>query len=66
MVAPMIVYLATDEAKEITGQIFRVKSGDIIVFAPPMEEPGPHQYLHKEGKWMVDELIEIIPKMVRT
>jgi NAD(P)-dependent dehydrogenase (short-subunit alcohol dehydrogenase family) len=65
LVAPMVVYLATDEAKDVTGQIFRVKAGDIICFAPPMEEPGPHQYLHKIGKWTVDELIGIIPKIVR-
>jgi NAD(P)-dependent dehydrogenase (short-subunit alcohol dehydrogenase family) len=65
LVAPMVVYLATDEAKDITGQIFRVKSGDIICFAPPMEEPGPHQYLHKLGKWTVEELSGIIPRIVR-
>jgi NAD(P)-dependent dehydrogenase (short-subunit alcohol dehydrogenase family) len=65
LVAPMVVYLATDEAKDITGQIFRVKSGDVIAFAPPMEEPGPHQYLHKIGKWTVDELSGIVPKIVK-
>ena len=65
LVAPMVIYLATDAAKDITGQIFRVKSGDIICFAPPMEEPGPHQYLHKIGKWTVEELSGIIPRIVR-
>jgi NAD(P)-dependent dehydrogenase (short-subunit alcohol dehydrogenase family) len=65
LVAPMVVYLATDEARDVTGQIFRVKAGDIICFAPPMEEPGPHQYLHKMGKWTVDELSDVIPRIVR-
>jgi NAD(P)-dependent dehydrogenase (short-subunit alcohol dehydrogenase family) len=65
MVAPMVVYLATDEAKGITGMIFNVMAGDIWVFAPPMQTPGAHQYLHKQGKWTVDELIQIMPRMVQ-
>lgn len=64
-VAPMVVYLATDEAKDITGMIFRVMAGDIWVLAPPMQTPGPHQYLHKIDKWTVDELIQIMPRMVQ-
>jgi NAD(P)-dependent dehydrogenase (short-subunit alcohol dehydrogenase family) len=63
-VAPMLVYLATDEAKDITGQIIRIIGGDVIVFAPPMGEPTSHHYLHKVGKWTVDELIEIMPRMI--
>jgi NAD(P)-dependent dehydrogenase (short-subunit alcohol dehydrogenase family) len=63
-VAPMLVYLATDEAKDINGQIIRIIGGDVIVFAPPMGEPLGHHYLHKSGKWTVDELTEIMPRMV--
>ena len=63
-VAPMIVYLATDAAKDINGQIIRIIGGDVIVFAPPMGAAGGHNYLHKSGKWTVDELAEIMPKMV--
>jgi NAD(P)-dependent dehydrogenase (short-subunit alcohol dehydrogenase family) len=63
-VAPMVVYLASDEAKDITGQIFFSSGGDICVYAPPMGMPGPHQYLHKVGKWTVDELTELMPRMV--
>lgn len=63
-VAPIIVYLATDEAKDITGQIIYSCSGDLIVYAPPMQVPGAHQYIHKRGKWSIDELIEIMPRMV--
>jgi NAD(P)-dependent dehydrogenase (short-subunit alcohol dehydrogenase family) len=63
-VAPMIVYLATDEAKDITGQIIHIMGGDICIYAPPMGESAGNHYLHKSGKWTVDELIEIMPKMV--
>jgi NAD(P)-dependent dehydrogenase (short-subunit alcohol dehydrogenase family) len=63
-VAPMIVYLATDAAKDINGQIIRIIGGDVIVFAPPMGAAGGHNYLHKSGKWTVDELAEIMPRLV--
>ena len=63
-VAPIIVYLATDEAKDITGQVIYSGSGDLIVYTPPIQTPGAHQYIHKKGKWTLDELIEIMPRMV--
>jgi NAD(P)-dependent dehydrogenase (short-subunit alcohol dehydrogenase family) len=65
-VAPIIVYLATDEAKEITGQIIYSGSGDLIVYAPPMQMPGAHQYIYKNGKWTIDELIDIMPRITGT
>jgi NAD(P)-dependent dehydrogenase (short-subunit alcohol dehydrogenase family) len=63
-VAPIVVYLATDEAKDITGQVIYSGSGDLIIYAPPLTTPGAHQYLHKEGKWTVEELAEIMPRML--
>jgi NAD(P)-dependent dehydrogenase (short-subunit alcohol dehydrogenase family) len=67
-VAPMIVYLSTDEAKDITGQIIYAGGGAIMVYSPLMSPPwgkaGAHQQLHKKGKWTVDELIKIMPRMV--
>ena len=63
-VAPIIVYLATDEAKDVTSQIIGSGSGDITVLMPPIQTPGPHQHMHKEGKWTVDELIEVMPRLV--
>ena len=63
-VAPFIVYLATDEAKDITGKFFFVTGGEIILFAHPLNPPGPNNKpLHKDGKWTVDELIEVIPPL---
>jgi len=63
-VAPMIVYLATDDAKDITGQIIRITGGEVCVYAPPMGTPVGHHYLYKEGKWTVDELTELMPVMI--
>src|SRR4030042_1008085 len=38
-VAPIIVYLATDEAKDITGQFIFSSAGDIRILALPFQEP---------------------------
>jgi NAD(P)-dependent dehydrogenase (short-subunit alcohol dehydrogenase family) len=64
-VAPIIAYLATDEAKDITGQIFFAMGGEIRVFAPPMLKGGAHQYLYKKGKWTIEELADVVPQLVK-
>lgn len=63
-IAPMIVYLATDEAKSITGQFFYVSSGDIAVLAPPLRLEDTDKFIHKDGKWTIDELIVAIPPLI--
>lgn len=60
-VAPIMVYLATDEAQKITGQFIYTCAGDLCIFARPIQLPGPHMFVRKMGKWTVDELIEVIP-----
>ena len=61
-VASVVAYLATDEAKDITGQIICVMGGNITVYAPPLGNSGAH-YAHKAGMWTMDELIEIMPTL---
>ena len=64
-VAPMIVYLATDEAREITGRYFYAAGGDICLFARPLELPGgAHLFIRKMGKWTIDELNEVITTLI--
>jgi len=29
-----------------------------------MQNPGPHQWYHKSGKWTIDELAQVVPKIV--
>jgi NAD(P)-dependent dehydrogenase (short-subunit alcohol dehydrogenase family) len=62
-VAPLICYLATDDARDITGQMFFMGSGDIIAFSPLMLSPGEHQHLNKLGeeKWTQEELSDTVP-----
>jgi NAD(P)-dependent dehydrogenase (short-subunit alcohol dehydrogenase family) len=61
-VAPVIVYLATDEAKGITGQFINSNAGHIRVYALPFQEPVAE--VQKDGKWTVDELIETMPEIL--
>lgn len=58
MVAPMVVFLATDEAAYINGRTFLVGGGDIGIF----REREVRSSIHKDGTWTVDELLNIIPK----
>ena len=64
-VAPIVVYLATDEAKDITGQFIYASGTDICIYAKPFQLPGPHMFIRKNGKWTVDELGRIIPTLIR-
>ena len=57
-VAPMVVYLARDEAKDINAQIFRASVGDISRVSPI----GVEAALSKEGRWTQAELAEVVPR----
>jgi NAD(P)-dependent dehydrogenase (short-subunit alcohol dehydrogenase family) len=65
-VAPLITYLSTDEAKDITGQFIYSCGGDICVFHRPNQFPGPHMFVKKMGRWTVDELTTLIPQLITT
>ena len=65
-VAPTIVYLATDEAKDINGQYMYVCGGDVCIYSKPFQiQAKPHTLIRKTtGKWTIDELNEVIPPIV--
>jgi len=63
-VPPIIVYLATPEAKNITGRFFYASAGDVIILNTPMQLSGPNKFIRKTGKWTVDELSQIIPPLL--
>ena len=56
-VAPFVVWLASDEAAQVNGRIFRVAGGMVSL----LNEPEPVKTLHKEGRWTVQELIRAFP-----
>jgi NAD(P)-dependent dehydrogenase (short-subunit alcohol dehydrogenase family) len=62
-VAPLIVYLASDEAKNINGEFFYLAGEELCLFSRPLQLPGPHMFMRKTGKWTFEELSEVIPSM---
>jgi NAD(P)-dependent dehydrogenase (short-subunit alcohol dehydrogenase family) len=62
-IAPIVVYLATDKAKDITGQFFLTYGGNIGIYPRPMQKTS--MLFCKSGKWTLEELDNIVPTMVR-
>jgi 3-oxoacyl-[acyl-carrier protein] reductase len=60
-VTPFIVYLCTDEAADINGQVFDVTGGNIAIYSEPVKKKDINK---KEGLWTVEELIELVPKVL--
>ena len=63
-VAPIVIYLATDKARDITGQFIYAAGEDICIFGRPFRLPGPHAFFHKNDKWTVDELEQLVPQFL--
>jgi NAD(P)-dependent dehydrogenase (short-subunit alcohol dehydrogenase family) len=62
-VAPAIVYLASDEAKYITGQFFSANAGNVGIYTRPMQAPS--MVYCKTGQWTFEDLSKIIPTLVK-
>ncbi len=56
-VAPIVVYLARDQANDINGQVFRAWSGNIALVAQRTQA----SVIHTEGRWTQDELTKMMP-----
>jgi NAD(P)-dependent dehydrogenase (short-subunit alcohol dehydrogenase family) len=63
-VAPTVVYLASDESQNITGEFIYSAGGELGIFNRPIQMPGPHCFVRKQGKWTVDEIAEVLPTML--
>ena len=59
-VAPMVVYLATDEAKEINGQIFHAERSRIHTYYYGEEARSIYKY-KDDGMFTVEELVNTVP-----
>jgi NAD(P)-dependent dehydrogenase (short-subunit alcohol dehydrogenase family) len=56
-IAPMVVFLASDAAKSISGQIFAVRNNEIFL----MSQSRPVRALHRGGGWTPEALMEQLP-----
>jgi NAD(P)-dependent dehydrogenase (short-subunit alcohol dehydrogenase family) len=59
-IAPMVAYLATDDAWNINGQQFLVYAGVVAV----LHQPVPWKTLFKSGTWTLEELSEQVPALL--
>jgi NAD(P)-dependent dehydrogenase (short-subunit alcohol dehydrogenase family) len=51
-IAPLTVYLASDRAEGITGQIFGVRNNEVFLFS----QPRPVRTIHRSDGWTPDKL----------
>ena len=53
-IAPMAVFLASDAAKDVTGQIFAVRANEIFL----MSQPRPVRSVHRAEGWTAETIAE--------
>jgi NAD(P)-dependent dehydrogenase (short-subunit alcohol dehydrogenase family) len=51
-IAPLVVYLCSDAAKEVTGQIFAVRNNEIFL----MSQPRPLRSVHAGAGWTPESI----------
>ena len=54
-IAPVVTWLCSEEGKSVSGQIFGVRAGEIMVFG----QPRPTRSIHHHGGWTPEEVGEI-------
>ncbi len=59
-IAPIVVWLASPEARGITGRVFNVQGGTISVAEGWVAGPG----VDKKARWDPEELGSVIPDLV--
>ncbi len=60
-VAPFVVALCADEAKDVTGQIFGVRNNEIYLFS----QPRPIRSAHRSEGWTPESVLETALPMLR-
>ena len=58
-IPPIVVYLATDHAANINGQVFHAEKGRIAIYSEPVEVQAIYK---EEGNFTMEELIDAVPK----
>jgi hypothetical protein len=56
-IAPMVTYLASEQAGNITGQVFGVRAKEIMLYSLPR----PVRTIHRDQGWTPQTVAEVIP-----
>jgi NAD(P)-dependent dehydrogenase (short-subunit alcohol dehydrogenase family) len=59
-VAPMVIYLLSDAARDITGQTYTVVGGKVALWSQPREI----REVVTDGRWTPEQLAEVLPTEV--
>ena len=54
-IAPVVTWLCSEEAKDVSGQVFGVRAGEIMVFS----QPRPTRSVHRNGGWTPELIKEV-------
>lgn len=60
-IAPMVVFLASDQAKDVNAQIFGVRANEIMLFS----QPRPIRSVHMSTGWTPEAIAEIAAPALR-
>ncbi len=61
-IPPIVLYLVSDQAANVNGQIFHTEAGRISIYSEPVEIKTVYRNYAKEGNWKLEELLDIVPK----
>ena len=59
-IAPIVVYLCSEEARNVNGNTFFVSGGEVSL----LHEPMPWRTIVKEGTWGIPELARMVPEQL--
>ena len=60
-IAPIIAWVSSDEASEITNQIFHVSSGTVGI----MQQPAVIKSFKSDDLWSMEQLNQLMPELVK-
>jgi len=63
-IPPIVSYLASDHASNISGKVFGCYYGRITVYSDPEPYRGIYRDHVEQGPWTMEELVKLVPSMV--